>query len=80
MGLSTVLLTFSKNQFCLCNVSILSFVRGIDRAAPQSRIRNEKKKRKKRNELNSFQNLKSLALEEWSRAHPVLGGGGGLRR
>ena len=52
MGLSTVLLTFSKNQFCLCNVSILSFVRGIDRAAPQSRIRNEKKKERK--EMNSI--------------------------
>ena len=64
--------------FLLCNVSILSFVRGIDRAAPQSRIRNEKKK--KRNELISFQNLQSLELEEWSRAHPVLGGGGGPHR
>ena len=31
--------------FLLCNISILSFVRGIDRASPQNRIRNEKKKR-----------------------------------
>lgn len=29
--------------FLLCNISILSFVRGIDRASPQNRIRNEKK-------------------------------------
>ena len=32
----------------------------------------------KKKELNSFKNLKSLELEEWSTAYPVLGGGGGL--
>lgn len=34
----------------LCNVSILSFVGGIDRASPQSRVRNEKKEK----EMNSI--------------------------
>ena len=28
---------------------------------------------KKKKELNSFKNLKSLELEEWSTAYPVLG-------